>query len=314
MSAPASNVITDVTVGIVQRPDGRVLLAERPANKPWAGYWEFPGGKIETGESVRHALTRELHEELGIDLEDAYSWITRVYAYPEKTVRLHFLRVRRWHGTPHGREAQRLSWEDPSAITVQPLLPANEYVLQALNLPSVYAITTAGKIGVAPFLERLHIALEGGVRLIQVREREMSSDALVDFTRRVVSVAHLRGARVLVNADPSIARDAGADGVHVSSAALMRLDAPPTDFWAASCHDAAELAQVARLNASFAVLSPVLATTSHPGAPGIGWEKFGELAMDRPFPVYALGGMRRTLLETAMRHGAHGIAMLSGVW
>ena len=314
MLNPHGDNVIDVAAAVIRRPDDRILLAERPAGKPWARYWEFPGGKIEPGESALRALTRELHEELGIELDRADPWITFEYAYPEKRVRLHFWRVRSWHGTPHGREQQRLSWENSRAIAVQPLLPANAYVLQALNLPSVYAITTAGRIGVQPFLERLRAALEGGVRLIQVRERDMSSEALIDFVQRVVSLARPYGARVLVNASTEIATRTGADGVHVNSAALMQLDAPPTEFWGASCHDAAELAQAARLHASLAVLSPVLPTASHPGVPGMGWEKFAQLVADRPFPVYALGGMRPELLETAMRHGAHGIAMLSGVW
>src|SRR5512135_3219760 len=137
---PVMNAITDVAVGVLQRSDGRVLLAERPHGKPWAGYWEFPGGKIEAGEDVHAALTRELHEELGIELDGGYPWITVEYAYPEKRVRLHFYRVLAWHGTPHGREGQRMAWEDPGVVGVQPLLPANEKILRALRLPSVYGI------------------------------------------------------------------------------------------------------------------------------------------------------------------------------
>jgi len=306
--------VTDVAVGVVFHDDGRVLFAERPAGKPWSGYWEFPGGKIESGESVLRALTRELHEELGIEVDRAVPWITFEYAYPEKRVRLHFWRVFAWHGTPHGREDQHLSWENPQAVGVRPLLPANEHVLNALNLPSVYAITNAEKIGVASFLERLQAALESGVRLIQVREHAMSPEALTDFSRRVVSMARPFSARVLVNGSAEVAKRAGADGVHVTAAALMQLDAPPMEFWGASCHNAAELEQAAKLNASLVVLSPVLPTASHPGVSGMGWEKFAQLVAGRPTPVYALGGMRRELLETAMRHGAHGIALLSGVW
>jgi len=314
MSAPASNTIIDVAVGIVWRPDGRVLLAERPSGKPWSGYWEFPGGKIEPGESVRHALARELHEELGIELDDATPWVTRVHAYPEKTVRLHFQRVHRWHGAPHGREGQRLSWENPVAITVAPLLPANDALRRALALPSIYAITNAQRLGVEGFLSKLEAALQEGVRLVQVREPGMPPDRFVAFAQQVLERARRVGASVLVNGDPAIVQHIGADGVHLSASRLMKLESAPMDFWGASCHNAEELEQAARLHASFVVLSPVLATASHPGVPEMGWEQFATLAADRPFPVYALGGMRRELLETAWRHGAHGIALLSGIW
>ena len=285
--------LIDVAAAIVRQADGRVLLAERPAGKPWAGYWEFPGGKIEAGETPLAALARELHEELGIDIDAATPWITFVHAYPEKSVRLHFFRVDRWHGTPHGREGQRLTWEQPDALNVSPLLPANEKVLRDINLPPLYAITQAGKVGIEEFFIRLKAALDRGVRLVQVRERELTPEALARFAQRVVEVAHPYGARVLVNGDIKIATQVGADGVHLQSNQLMQLDMPPpTGFWAASCHDARELERAAMLGASFVVLSPVLPTASHPGEPGIGWEQFATLIRDYPLPVYALGGMR----------------------
>jgi len=306
--------IIDVAAAIIHH-DGRVLLAERPAGKPWAGYWEFPGGKIEDGELSFAALRRELHEELGIEVDDATPWIVFVYDYPEKSVRLHFFRVTHWHGDPHGREGQRLAWEQPASVQVAPLLPANDRILQSLNLPPLYAITQAGKLGVEEFLKRLQSALGRGVRLIQVRERDLEPRELEPFTRRVVELAHASGARVLVNSDVALAQRTGADGVHLPSSQLMQLGKPPeAKLWAASCHDRAELEHAAQLGASFVVLSPVLPTPSHPGESGIGWSRFAELVHEYPLPVYALGGMKPELLDIAMQNGAHGIALLSGAW
>jgi len=305
----------NVAAAVLRQPDGRVLLAQRPTGKPWAGYWEFPGGKIEHGESPLQALTRELHEELGIEVDRASPWIAFDFAYPEKHVRLHFWHVAAWHGSPHGRENQALSWEDPDSVSVQPLLPANGKVLRALTLPPTYAITQAGKLGGDPFMERLDTALLRGVRLVQVREPGMSKDVLTDFARRVVSQCHAVGARVLVNGDIDLARCVGADGVHLQASQLMALTSPPPlPLWSASCHDVRELARAAELDATFVVLSPVLPTPSHPEAKGMGWERFAEQIRDYPLPVYALGGMRPELLDTARQHGAHGIALLSGIW
>jgi 8-oxo-dGTP diphosphatase len=307
--------VLDVAVAIIQREDGRVLLAQRPAGKPWEGYWEFPGGKIETGEAADQALARELHEELGVDPDRVYPWVTQEYEYPEKKVRLHFYRVPAWHGQLHGREGQDMSWEYPAAINVGPLLPANDRVLRSLCLPSLYAITNAKKYGEAEFMQRLKAALENGVRLIQVREHDMAPEQLDSFARRVVTLAHEHGARVLINGDEALARCSGADGVHLPGEQLMRMERRPgTPMWAASCHDANELRQAAALEADFVVLSPVLPTPTHPEAAGMGWEKFVALAKNYPVPVYALGGMKRELLDTAMKHGAHGISLLSGIW
>ncbi|MFP5344171.1 MAG: Nudix family hydrolase [Gammaproteobacteria bacterium] len=314
-AASTPQPLVNVAVAVVQRSDGCVLLAERPHGKSSGGFWEFPGGKFEITENARQALAREVREEIGIEIDRAYPWMTYEHAYPGKRVRLHFYRILAWHGTPHGREGQRVSWEDPQALGVGPLLPANERVLRALSLPALYAITHARKYGVAAFMDKLRAALKRGVQLIQVREPEMTPEQLAQFARRVVVAAHAHGARVLINGSMMIAQRAGADGVHFQSRQLQQLTAPPAlAFWAASCHNSAELARAAELHASFAVLSPVLPTASHPGVPGMGWEKFAALTHHYPLPVYALGGMRADMLETAMDHGAHGVALLTGCW
>ncbi len=309
------NPVFDIAVAVLWRSDGRVLLADRPKGKIWSGYWEFPGGKVDAGETVAEALERELQEELGITPDVVTPWITREYDYPDRRVRLHCMRVTAWRGTPHGREGQRLAWEDPAAPTVSPLLPANDVIMKALRLSPVYAITYAAKLGETEFMLRLVQALERGTRLIQVREPGFTAEQLVAFARSVSERARRYDARVLINGDPSLARAIGVDGVHLPSGQLMTLDAAPDcALWAASCHDAIELERAATLGADFAVLSPVLPTPTHPEAEGLGWARFAELVHDCPIPVYALGGMRPELLETAMRHGAHGIALLSGAW
>jgi 8-oxo-dGTP diphosphatase len=307
--------VLNVAVAIIQRADGRVLLAQRPAGKPWEGYWEFPGGKIETGEDARRALARELHEELGVETDRAYPWVTQEYAYPEKRVRLRFYRVTDWHGQPHGREGQRMSWEDPAAIKIGPLLPANDRVLRALCLPSIYAISNVKKYGEAEFLRRLRTVLGKGVRLVQLREHEMPPEQLESLAQRVVTLAHDHDARVMINADESLAQRVGADGVHLTSRQLLHArERPGTEWWAASCHNVAELEKAAELEADFVVLSPVLPTLSHPEEQGLGWDKFASLVNNYPVPVYALGGMKREMLETAMHQGAHGISLLRDIW
>src|SRR4051812_10550960 len=142
-------VPVEVAVAVFVRPDGNVLLAQRPPGKVYAGYWEFPGGKAEPGEPAGQALSRELHEELGIEAETAYPWITRVFSYPHGTVRLNFFRVTRWAGEPHPRENQAIAWQRLGADMVSPILPANAPVLASLALPVEYAITDAARWGSA---------------------------------------------------------------------------------------------------------------------------------------------------------------------
>lgn len=312
MQAPEN---LSAAVAVLRRDDGCVLLAERPADKSWAGWWEFPGGKIEPGETPYGALQRELDEELGTQAELAYPWLTRSFSYPERNVKLHFFLVRQWSQPPHGREGQRLSWQQPAALEVGPLLPANQPILDALQLPDTYAISNLAELDEGRFFEQLEHALAQGLRLIQVREKQLPSAALKAFAQKVIARAHSYGARVLLNTDDMLARELGADGVHLPAAMLMQLHEKPQGLMcAASCHSHDELLQAARLGLDFAVLSPVLPTRSHSEARPLGWENFASLIVDYPLPVYALGGLAQRDLAAAWQHGAHGIAMQRGAW
>lgn len=305
----------DVSVAIFRRADGAVLLARRPASKVYAGYWEFPGGKVERGESLEQALVREVEEELGSRVERAYPWITQVFTYPHATVRLHFFRVLGWTGEPHAREHDGLTWQHPDAIDVAPLLPANGPVLRGLRLPGEYAISSASTLGMEAFLARLEARLYAGLRMIQVREPGWTRDQLAELAAEVIHRARPRGALVLVNNDTAVAHSVGADGVHMTSVQLRMLtDRPDLRWVGASCHDAAELDAAQRLGADFAVLGPVAATPTHPDSEPLGWAGFERLARGRPMPVYALGGMESGDLDTAMRHAAQGVAMVRGAW
>lgn len=307
--------LTEVVAAVLTRPDGRVLLAQRPAGKAYAGYWEFPGGKVEAGEALAAALARELAEELGIAIGTPCRWITRVFSYPHATVRLNFFRVFDWQGEPHPHEGQVFSWQRPEAVSVTPLLPANFPVLKALALPPLLGITHAEALGVDVFLQRLDAALAAGLRLIQVRDKSLPEAQRRELARATVRRAHAHGARVLVNGSEDLAHAVGADGVHLDAAAMAALDVRPACAWVgASCHDATELAHAAALGADFALLSPVLPTLTHPGAPTLGWDRFAALAAASPIPVYGLGGLAREDVRLAQTHGAHGVALLRGAW
>ncbi|KMZ11240.1 Mutator mutT protein (7,8-dihydro-8-oxoguanine-triphosphatase) [Candidatus Burkholderia humilis] len=130
--APDGRKVTEVAVGVMVHADGRYLLAQRPAGKPYEGYWEFPGGKLEPGESIEAALGRELHEELGIDVKACELWRTLEHDYPHAYVRLFFCKVTQWTGTPHGREGQAFAWQR-LPVDVSPLLPAAIPILEWLE-------------------------------------------------------------------------------------------------------------------------------------------------------------------------------------
>jgi 8-oxo-dGTP diphosphatase len=260
-------------------------------------------------------LRRELDEELGIQAQRMYPWLTRVYSYPHATVKLHFLRVVHWHGDPVSREAQAFAWQRAGELSVSPLLPANTAVLRALELPDRYAITNAGELGETESLARLQLALSKGLALVQIREKNFDERRLGRFAREVVERCRNHRVRVLINGDAALAADVGASGVHLTSAQLMSTNSrPQLDWCAASCHEQGELAHAIRLELDFVVLGPVKATPSHSMAQPLGWERFREFVLDAPIPVYALGGLVSADLQNAWTNGAHGVAMIRGAW
>ena len=308
--------IVEVAAAILLRDvEGGVeyLLARRPEGKVYAGYWEFPGGKVEPGETLRQALVRELQEELGITIDRAWPWLSCEFTYPHAKVRLKFFRVTSWHGEIAPIEHSGFVWTKIGEVTsVDPVLPANGPILRALELPSIYALTNAAERGIEAELARLEGALAGGLRLIQIRDKTLEPSERLRFARKVIQLtSKFAGTCVLVNDDEGLAREVGAHGVHLSSVRLRQLaQRPPFNWVAASCHNAEELGYAASHGLDFALLSPVLPTPSHAEAQGMGWDEFARLVERSPLPVFALGGMKPELLETALQQGAHGIALM----
>ena len=310
--------VVEVAAAILLREiDGNTefLLAQRPRGKVYSGYWEFPGGKVEPGESLRQALLRELQEELGIKIDRAWPWLSCEFTYPHARVRLKFFRVTSWHGEILPIEHSGFVWmKIGDSAPVSPVLPANGPILRALELAATYALTNATENGIDNELARLDRALNNGLRLIQIRDK-----ALPDVDRRNFATSVMQLARrfndtiVLVNDDESLASEIGAHGLHISSDRLSQISQrPPFEWVAASCHNAAELSLAAALNLDFAVLSPVLPTASHTQTQSIGWERFANLIERSSLPIFALGGMKPEMLELARQKGAHGLAMMRG--
>lgn len=315
--------LVDVAVGVMLREDGAVLIGQRPAGKPYAGWWEFPGGKLEAGEPVADALARELHEELGVDVLDSMPWVVRGHAYPHATVRLWFRRVRRWRGEPRPREGQALAWRPTDAIGVAPLLPASIAPIRWLGLPSVYRISCAAELGVGAFERALGRVLDeveaGGMHgplLLQLREPGLPPTEFERLFGRLRALRERRPLlRILVSSRHPMSFAAAVDGVHLTARDLAAARERPRVRWVgASCHETAELALADALGCDFATLGPVLPTATHPGAPTLGFDAFAGRIAATPLPVYALGGLAAADLAAVEAAGAHGVAAMRAAW
>lgn len=306
-----------VAVALIVGEDGRILVARRHDHVEQGGLWEFPGGKVESGETVEQALARELNEELGIDVVQARPLLRLRHRYPRREVLLDVWRVTDFAGAPQGREGQPLRWLAPEALSGEEFPAANKAIIMAARLPDSYLITPEPESRPAQFLDTLASALERGVRLVQLRAKRSARDSLQVLASDALRLCHSYGARLLINTECELVQTLAADGVHLNSQQLMTLTRrplPENSLVAASCHDAAQVAQANRLGLDFIVIAPVLPTASHPGQASLGWERFAELAEGANMPVYALGGMKREDVGQAQRLGAQGIAAIRGLW
>jgi len=195
------------------------------------------------------------------------------------------------------------------ATDVSPMLPANAPVLSALELPSVMVVSNASADCIDHWIVELSARALGERMLVQIREKGMPRQKVQHLLSRALVRARPFGSVVVVNSDCGTFPQC--EGLHLTSRALMALSARPAGSpVGASCHDAAELDHAARLGLDYAVLGPVKETASHPGMSPLGWERFEEVARDRPMPVYAIGGLTRADLAEARRRGAHGVALM----
>lgn len=307
-----------VVAGVITDVRGRILLARRTRGRDLAGLWEFPGGKVDPGETAEQALVRELREELGIEATVGEPLIAVPHRYPHKRLRLDVRRVAAYRGTPRGLDGQALAWVPPSKLGSYPMPAADLPVVAALQQPDRYLVTPGPQAGGdAAWLDAMAAALQRGVRRVQLRAgTETQGAGWAALCQRAAHLCQGAGAQVLVNHDVALASALGT-GVHLRAHQLADMAArplPPGTPVAASCHTLEDLHHAARLHCDFAVLGPVRPTATHPDAEGIGWDAFAALREETALPLYAIGGLSSADIPQARAHGAQGIAAIRGLW
>ena len=317
LDAESTTGMIHVVAAALVDAEGRVLLAQRPPGKHLAGYWEFPGGKVEPGEDPIDALRREIREEIGVDIGEATRLIAVPWRYTGKTILLDVYRVDEFHGVPHSCEGQPLKWMPLLSLDPDEMPAADHPVIHALHLPPTYLVTPEPGDDAAAFLDRLDAALDRGVRLVQLRAKALDDAHLLPLAREALRRVRAAGGQLLINGRFDLVEELGLDGVHLTAAQLRQLDERPlsrTRWVAASCHNLEELALAQKIDVDFIAFAPVAATASHPGAMPVGWDAFARFCAASTAPVYALGGMRQDDVERARALGGQGIAAISALW
>lgn len=308
----------EVAVGVITDNSGRYLLSRRHEKAHQGGKWEFPGGKLEAGETPVEALRRELMEELGVCIMGCTQLITIPFDYADLSVRLHVYRVNAFSGVPEGREGQIISWFELGDLSTLNLPEASRGIVSALELPDRYLITPEPFEGDhQQFLNHLDQALGRGIRLVQLRAKALSLSSMAVLAEAALKLCHHYDARLILNGPLAMARRLGVDGVHLTSLMLgeMGHDERPQDLWvSAACHNLHEIDLANQMGVDFAVCSPVRMTPSHPGSQAIGWSGFYELCSRAAFPVYALGGMQGDDTARVRQQGGQGIAAIRALW
>jgi len=302
-----------VAVAVIRDTRGRLLLSRRREGTHLAGLWEFPGGKVEPGESIDQALRREIHEETGLEVLAHRPLIGIRHHYPEKSVFLDTHLVTAWSGEAHGREGQEVDWVDTHSLHTYDLPEADKPILTALALPDRYAITPPAISSEENFLMELQKSLDDGLRLVQLRLPGYAS--IGSLAEKAMALCEQAGAVLMVK-EPDLASQLGC-GLHLRAADLLRLEERPLasgQLLAASCHSEEEAVHAERIGADFITLSPLLPTASHPEAKTLGWEAFNDIVSRVNLPVYALGGLGEKELETAWSKGGQGVAAIRGLW
>lgn len=320
--------IVHVAAGVIRNANGQIFIAKRPDSVHQGGLWEFPGGKLEAGESVQTALVRELQEELGITATEFSPLIQIRHDYSDKSVLLDVWNITAFTGEAHGREGQPTLWVEPERLGEFKFPAANGPIVTAAQLPTQWSIT-AESASVSDCLQGLARVLEKGIWLVQLRQKNWTTAQWQEALPEAALLCSRTGSKLILHSAALKGVEAAtvsdrlqyAAGLHLTSADLKGhpelwiTAARKAGIWlSASCHSEQELQQAERLGVDFATLSPVQPTASHPKQAPLGWDEFAALVRAAKIPVFALGGVTVGDVERAIHHGAQGVAGIRGWW
>lgn len=298
-------------VGVLRNKNQEILIAERRKGQFMAKFWELPGGKIEANESPQQALTRELKEELDIQVQQLSLHQTMVHKYEDRTVELSIYNINQYQNTAAGIEGQTIAWAKINDLNAYKLLPTMKAFIASIKLPNKYWITPSKNHNSNEWLAKFEQKLTQNISLIQLRSKNPLDS---DFITELYNKCQQYDTKFLLNTTDKTFNESYCDGYHITTAEMLKLDKRPCindKLLGVSTHNLKEALQAQAIGADFIVVSPVQATQTHPDTIPIGWESAKEVVDKLNIPVYFLGGMGEKDLAKTLKLGAQGIAGVS---
>ncbi len=298
-----------IAIGIIKNTSGQILLAKRPSGKHLSGCWEFPGGKVESTESFKLALRRELNEEIAIDVEGVKKILEYQYQYSDRVLHFQVFEVLTYSKSISARELQTLQWADASNIGNLNIPPANTAILNAVLNPDFYMIAcnSTYKDNLRAKVEE---QLQAGITIVQFRAPELNKSQYISKAIMLRNLCEAYNAKLISNCELSWVDEIEPHGIHLTSARLNEVSNSNHGrvYYSASCHNQQEVELANHLHINSILIGAVQYTRSHPNNSVLGWVNFQRLCNMANCPVYALGGLTKDDLMTAKVCGAQGIA------
>ena len=294
----------EVVAAVIRDAEGKILIAQRPSDKHQGGKWEFPGGKVEKGESRRSALLRELNEELDIEIGHSTRLISVYHEYEDKAIYLDVYEVSQWSGVATGKEGQAIRWVTVDELEEFEFPAANSSIIQAVKLPKqVKRLKYLADLEVfkAMFLSEIEL----GHRLFLLSNDNNQAVTDSEGVNWLLDTAAENQVVVLFEFSPTLVRNDY--GLHLSSAELLKINEKPSALIvSASCSGPGELFKAQSLRLDLIIVGPVLAELAE-GEKPLGWPIFQSLTGRVNMPIYAAGGVSVKDMELAREYGAQGV-------
>ncbi|MBU2710238.1 Nudix family hydrolase [Zooshikella harenae] len=309
-----------VAVAVIVNTSGEVLIAKRASHQHQGDKWEFPGGKVESGEEVTEALVRECQEELNITVKPSRRLIAITHDYGDKCVMLDVWYVDHLSGQPVGLEGQPIRWVTMDELWSYTFPSANKPIIHAIQLPSEYVIT-GDFIDYDELFSKVRRIIDQGHRLIQFRAPQLGEKDYLAIASELLLFCEAAGCRLMLKGSPQSVYQLGGKGLHLTAQQLKQVTAidiesfkQPGYLLAASCHNEEEITLAEQLGADLITLSPINYTQSHPTLMPLPDEERDLLTHKTTIPVYWLGGMSKDQLPQTWYQGAQGIASIRAYW